>query len=102
MYIGDLNNHAIRYIEMGTTNIEEYEHIQISIFPNPVQNIINVKADTKIVGSNYIVYDNTGKAIQAGKIDSENTTIELGNLSDGIYMLSVGYNIRQSFTVIKL
>jgi hypothetical protein len=39
--------------------------------------------------------------VLSGKIISENTTIELGNLSGGIYLFSVGENLKQTFKVIK-
>jgi hypothetical protein len=71
------------------------------VFPNPAQSVINVKADTKLIGNNYSIYDNTGKVVLSGKLKSENTTIELGNLSGGIYMFSVGENMRQTFKIIK-
>ena len=74
---------------------------EISVFPNPAENKINVKADATLVGSVYTVYDNTGKVVLSGKINSENTVIELGNLSGGIYMFSVGENMKQTFKVIK-
>jgi hypothetical protein len=54
-----------------------------------------------LLGSVYIVYDNTGKLALTGKINSENTVIELGNLSDGIYLFSVGENLKQTFKVVK-
>ena len=72
-----------------------------AIFPNPTQSIITVKADSKLIGSAYVVYDNTGKTVLKGKLTSENTIIELGNLSGGIYLLSVGENLKQTFKVIK-
>ena len=72
-----------------------------SIFPNPAQSEINLKSDIKLLGSSYVVYDNTGKTILKGKITSENTIIELGNLSGGIYLISVGENLKQTFKVIK-
>jgi hypothetical protein len=72
-----------------------------SIFPNPAQSEINLKADLKLLGSSYVVYDSTGKTILKGKITSENTIIELGNLSAGIYLLSVGENLKQTFKVVK-
>ena len=62
---------------------------------------INVKADAKLLGSIYTVYDNTGKVVLSGKINSENTVIELGNLSGGIYLFSAGENLKQTFKVIK-
>jgi hypothetical protein len=72
-----------------------------SIFPNPAQSEINLKSDIKLLGSSYVVYDNTGKTILKGKITSENTIIELGNLSGGIYLINVGENLKQTFKVIK-
>jgi hypothetical protein len=61
----------------------------ISLFPNPTTNQINVKADYKLIGTAYIVYDNLGKSVFSGIINNENTLIEMENLPGGIYMLSV-------------
>ena len=72
-----------------------------SVYPNPANSQINVKADAKLFGSVYTIYDNTGKLVLSGKINSANTIIELGNLSGGIYMFSVGENLKQTFKVIK-
>jgi hypothetical protein len=72
-----------------------------SVFPNPTQGLINVNVDITLIGSAYVIYDNTGKTIIKGKITSENTIIELGNLSGGIYLLSMGENLKQTFNVIK-
>lgn len=73
----------------------------VSLFPNPAQKIINVQADAGFFGQPYHIYDNTGKVVLTGKIITENTCIELGNLSGGIYMFRVGENIKQTFKVIK-
>jgi hypothetical protein len=73
----------------------------IIIYPNPAQSIVNVKADTKLIGSLYAIYDNTGKIVFSGTINSENTNIELSNLSTGIYLFSVGEDVKQILKVIK-
>jgi hypothetical protein len=72
-----------------------------TVFPNPAQSIINVKADNKLIGEFYSIYDNTGRVVLTGKLNSQNTTIELGNLSGGVYLFSVGENMKQTFKVIK-
>ncbi len=71
------------------------------VYPNPAENKINVKADATLLGSVYKVYDNTGNSVLSGKINSENTVIEIGGLSAGIYLFSVGENLKQTFKVIK-
>ena len=89
-------------IGCGTVGINENSSSNIfSVYPNPANNQINVKTDAKLLGSVYIVYDNTGKLVLTGKINSENTVIEFGNLSDGIYLFSVGENLKQTFKLIK-
>jgi hypothetical protein len=82
-------------------SIENKEPNSFSVFPNPAQNTIHVKADNKLIGKSYEIYDNTGKVILSGKINSENTIIEIGNLTGGIYLLSVEENLQQTFKIIK-
>jgi hypothetical protein len=92
----------ITSVGCGPLGINESSSTKIfSVFPNPAQTIINVKADIKLLGSAYVIYDNTGKLVLTGKITSENTVIELDNLSDGIYFFIVGENFKQTFKVIK-
>jgi hypothetical protein len=86
----------------STVGISEVSQSNLfSVYPNPANSHINVKADAKLLGSVYTVYDNSGKVVLSGKIIAENTVIELGNLSGGIYLFSVGENLQQTFKVIK-
>ena len=55
----------------------------------------------KLFGSIYTINDNTGKIVLSGKINSVNTIIELGNLSGGTYLLSIGENLKQTFKIRK-
>ena len=100
-------NRALTAIEVnnlfneGNVGIgDQIQNNSISIFPNPAQSVINVMADNKLLSEIYSIYDNTGKVVLTGKLNSQNTTIELGNLSGGIYMFSVGENM-QTFKIIK-
>ena len=97
----DTSNVAILTVN-NNVGINEFTQDNLfSVYPNPAKSQINVKADATLLGSLYTVYDNTGKVVLSGKIISENTTIELGNLSGGIYLFSVGENMKQTFKVIK-
>ncbi len=73
----------------------------LSVYPNPIQSVVNVKADTKLIGSDYTIYDNMGKKVLSGKIIAEITSVEMENLSAGIYLFSVGENVKHTFIVIK-
>jgi hypothetical protein len=86
----------------STLGITEKTPIKLfSVYPNPTQSTINVNADNKLIGEVYSILDNTGKVVLSGKINSESTVIRLGNLSGGIYMFSVGENMKNTFKVIK-
>jgi hypothetical protein len=84
---------------IGINEVSEFN--LFSVYPNPAQHVINVKADAKLLESVYTIYDNTGKVVQSGKITSEDTAIEIGSLTGGIYLFSVGENLKQTFKVIK-
>ena len=85
-----------------STGIAEFDvKNTISIFPNPTINQINIKSDSKLIGAVYTVYDHLGKSVLAGKISSERTMLELGNLSGGIYFLNIENSTKQLFKIIK-
>ena len=97
----DTSNVAVLTVN-NNVGINEFTQDNLfSVYPNPAKSQINVKADAKLLGSVYNVYDNVGKVVLSGKINSENTVIELGNLSGGVYLFSVGENLKQTFKVIK-
>jgi hypothetical protein len=85
--------------EVGITTIDQ--QILFDVFPNPTTNQINIKADIKLIGEFYSIYDNVGKKVLSGQLSNENTLIELGNLKGGIYFFSVGDKKHQTFTVVK-
>jgi hypothetical protein len=97
----DTSNVAVLTVNNNVGINETLQDNLFSVFPNPAQSVINVKADSKLIGSVYSIYDNTGRVVLSGKLNAESTTIELGNLSGRIYIFSVGENLKQTFKVIK-
>jgi hypothetical protein len=55
-----------------------------------------------LINDEYTLTDLLGKTISSGKILNENTTIEIENLSKGLYLLNVGGDVRkQTFKIVK-
>jgi hypothetical protein len=79
---------------------ENTELNEFSVYPNPTSNQITLKANHQLIGAYYTIYDNMGKIVLSGQIIAPQMLIELGNLSGGIYLLSIGEH-KQSFKVIK-
>jgi hypothetical protein len=88
-------------VSLSFTGLSEISEQPYSIFPNPATSMIQVKANTELLGMSYSIYDNRGKVVIRGQLNAENTSIELGNLSGGVYLLSLGENLKQTFKVIK-
>jgi PKD repeat protein len=88
-------------IQIGTNSMEENTNTNFEFYPNPTTNQIIINVEKQLLGSVYIIYDNTGKAILTGKILSEQSVIDLVDLSKGIYLLSIGENLDRTFKVIK-
>lgn len=71
-----------------TVGISEYEAQQIQIYPNPTQGSmqwINNSASLEI--NSYQLYDQYGRMLMSGKVANQSETIDLQELSSGIYLL---------------
>jgi hypothetical protein len=97
----DTSNIAVLTVN-NNVGINEFTQDNLfSVYPNPAQTVINVKADSKLICESYYVIDNTGRVVLTGKITSENTIIELGGLSNGVYMFNIANNMKQQFKILK-
>ena len=85
-----------------STGISDFDDINaIFPFPNPTSNQLNIKVDDKHIGTAYIVSDNLGKIVFSGILNNVNTLIEMESLPRGIYLLSIGENMKQTLKIIK-
>jgi hypothetical protein len=87
-------------VNIASVGIVENGANDFSLYPNPAKCQINVKVNDKLIGSDFNIFDNVGKLILSGKLYSENTIVELGHLSGGIYLLNVRDNLKKTFKVI--
>jgi len=92
---------SIYTIQIGTNGMKETSDSEFELYPNPTTKQLNLMVDSNLLGSVYTVYDNTGKLVLTGKINTENTSVELGNLSAGLYLFRMGENFTQTIKVIK-
>jgi hypothetical protein len=81
--------------------MKETSDSEFDLYPNPTTKQLNLMVDSNLLGSVYTVCDNTGKLVLTGKVNTENTSVELGNLSAGLYLFRMGENFTQTIKVIK-
>ena len=72
--------------------------LQMSVFPNPVTDRLNLKiANKKIQNFSFELYDAKGSKIQNKKVFDQNTSIDMSGYPAGLYIFSV----KDTDTVIK-
>jgi hypothetical protein len=96
-----INNGVTKYIG-ATNNLDEIQSkINYSISPNPTSSIITIKASLVLIGEEFTIYDQQGKAVKSGVITAEETEIDLSNLSEGVYLFKAGAEMQETFKIIK-
>ena len=92
----------VRVYSLATLNGSENSLAALlKLYPNPASSKLNVAVASKYFNTAYSIYDNTGRVVLAGKLQSEVTSIQLGDLPSGVYTISIGDGIRQTFKVNK-
>lgn len=76
----------------GTDEIEQLEEVNmISLFPNPVNNNLNVKVNAEYLQYSIILTDITGRVVKIVSIENNQKTIDVSKLPSGLYMISASH-----------
>jgi hypothetical protein len=81
--------------------MEENTNTSFEFYPNPTTHQITINVEKQLLGSVYTIYDYTGKSILSGKILSEQSVIDLVDLSNGIYFINIGEHLKQTVKIVK-
>lgn len=92
---------VVKFVGANVGIHETYAGGGLDVFPYPAKTQLNIKADTKFLGTSYRITDHTGKEILSGKIDMLNTVLDISQLSNGLYLLSVDGQEMKTFKVVK-
>ena len=83
------------------SGVEEIQASQISLFPNPASNVLNITAEEII--KTVRVSDQLGREVENKNVAANNTTISIANFSKGIYVATLqmqnGSTITKKFIV---
>ena len=81
--------------------IEEVETQNVEVYPNPVKDVLTVKADNL---RSVVVYNSIGQRVFAQELDSNEVTINTSDFETGIYMVRIvadGKEITRKISVVK-
>ncbi len=94
------HNNALYFTDLGSklyrigspyTAVSEIarEDFEVLLFPNPANNQLTIKTDSRLMDSNYTVLNIMGQTVRSGKITSDNTMLEVRDLPGGSYFVRV-------------
>lgn len=93
------NSYSLVYFKKGDIRVglpdillntrHEIAKKTVELFPNPARKFLHIQASDELVNSMYYVLDFSGQMILSGKIHELLTTIDVQNLSEGIYTLII-------------
>ncbi len=90
------------YSEDCAVGTNEISNTDVSIYPNPTNDMLNIILDTTNELVKYTVLTIDGKIVVEGKTTENTIKIDLQNNSNGIYILKInGENTNKTFKVIK-
>ena len=91
-FVGDEYN-SYEYYTKTTSLSNETNEINLTLlYPNPVINVLNIKVDNSLINQPYTIFDSLGRIVLKGNLDDFETTINVEQLSKGIYYLKVSNN----------
>jgi hypothetical protein len=88
-------------LTLSFTGIDEPENSIILISPNPSSDYFMVSASEELIGKSYSIIDLNGKTLKEGTLTQKEQKIEIGNLSEGMYMFKINNETEQTFRIVK-
>ncbi len=73
----------------------------ISVYPNPANSSMTITASKDLVGSQYLISDQTGRKVLDGKLAHEETLVDISQLTPGVYLIQVVGQKRSSIKLVK-
>jgi len=89
---GSINSFSLSFCNVAVANlsVNQNKALQVSVYPNPTKGIININlADANSDKTILNLYDIQGRKILSKESHNSQETLNIENLSDGIYMLSI-------------
>jgi uncharacterized protein (TIGR02145 family) len=88
---------SVRCLNNNLLSNTPFKTISLKLYPNPVVSILNVKTNNNLINQSYTIIDSLGRVVLNGKLNKNDTIINVEQLSEGIYYLKVSSNSANKF-----
>jgi hypothetical protein len=83
--------------DCSSLDTNEFDTNSLKLYPNPVVSVLNIKTDSNLINQPYTIIDGLGRVVLNGKLNNVDTTINVDQLSKGIYYLKIAGNSATKF-----
>jgi len=97
--LSDSTNLTVNITTVGINNLSLDNYL--NVYPNPTKTSITITNKTNLTGKKYIITNLVGQTVLSGKLNLDETIINLESLQSGMYLLSIDGMNKQSMKVIK-
>ena len=88
-------------IDINPLTVAEMHISVFDAYPNPTKGSLKLEVQSLYIGKPYSIYDQMGRNVLVGTIESTMSTIDISILSAGIYILNIGSEVNQLVKIIK-
>ena len=78
----------------STAGISENNLLSFEMYPNPVSDVLNIQLPTGTEKAEVSIFDYTGRLVSSKTISSNDTGMDVQQISKGIYMIRVATNTK--------
>jgi hypothetical protein len=71
------------------------------ISPVPAREFVTIQSLTDLLPADYILINLSGQIVKTGRLNSENSTVNISGLNSGIYFMRIGEERRHSYKIVK-
>ena len=95
----DSTSLAINISNVGINNLSLENDLKV--FPNPTESFITITNKNNMIGKKYIITNLVGQTVLSGKLNVDETIVNLETLQSGMYFLSMDGISKQSIKIVK-
>ena len=88
-------------VQNVTTVIDNRLFTEVSVYPNPVTDVVNMRISGDKKGEVFSIVNLAGKQVLTGKLEDEINSVDLSRLNSGLYFVQLGTVKRQTLKLIK-
>ncbi|MBK9247156.1 MAG: T9SS type A sorting domain-containing protein [Ignavibacteria bacterium] len=95
MEVKDIYNNSV-------VGVDEVNPIKsINIYPNPSTDNISVQLSDDLKADRFSITDYLGRTVLTGNLSALKTIINISDLASGVYLLQIGLDTKQTFSVVR-